>query len=59
MNRRIAHIDADAVLNSPRAQTGLARQIYQSAILRHQPQISAARRVRRVRLLISKNGDDG
>ena len=59
MNLRIAHVNADAVLDAVRAEAGFAREIDKAGVRGHQPQITAARGVRRVRLLVAKNRHDG
>src|ERR1019366_5784540 len=51
MNRRIAHVNANAMLDSIGAISGLTREIDKAYIGGHQPQIAAASSVRRIGLL--------
>ena len=56
---RVAHVNADAVLDAVRAVAGLAREVHEAGVGGHQPEVAAARRVRGVGELVAEERDDG
>ena len=59
MNVRIAHLNAHPMLDAIGSKARAAGQVHQRAVGSHQPQISAAARVRGVGLLIPENRNHG
>ena len=59
VNRRVAHVNSDAVLDAIGAKAAFARQVDQPLVGGHQPQVASASGVGGIRQMIAENGDDG